>query len=347
MNVRSYHVKHRNSLTTFLDKAQQVANYAVKNKTNKFISTKEVKDIDLPSTIKCQILRKYGRGTIKEAKNVNLIIPNSSVRKYKMKDGTIKKYRNIDYIDERVIIKPLNLSFRWNPGKDFENINQVEISKDRFMISATFKDNIVNQEYIEGDILGLDLNCGLGRHIINAANLKTGEVINLGKNGPHIRDTYFKQRETAKKKGCKLKGHKEKRKMRDLDHKLSKTVVDYALRNKLNIVVEELKGIRKKAKKGNGRRAANRFVNSWSFYRLQTFIEYKAKERGIPYIKINPHYTSQECSYCSIIGERDHKHFICRNKNCHKRDVKRNADINAAFNVGKRSLQIGGRAGQK
>jgi len=88
-------------------------------------------------------------------------------------------------------------------------------------------------------------------------------------------------------------------------------------------------------------------VNSWSFYRLQNFIEYKAKERGIPFIKINPQYTSQECSYCSIIGERDHKHFICRNKHCEKRDVKLNADINAAFNVGKRSLQIGGKARQK
>ena len=344
MNIRSYHVKHRVPLTALLDKAQQVANYAVANKHKKFISTKEVKAIDLPSTIKCQILRKYGRGTIKEAKNVNLVVPNSSIRKYKMKDGTVKEYANIDYINERVIVKPLKLSFRWNPGKDFEKINQVEISKDRFMISATFRDNIVKQEYIEGDMLGIDLNCGGGRHIINAANLNTGEVINLGKSGPNIRKRYFRKRQSQNKKGQKVKGRKEKRKMRDLDHKLSKKVVDYAQDNKLSIVVEELKGIRNGAKKGNGRRAVNRFVNSWSFYRLQTYIEYKAKERGIPYIKINPQYTSQECSYCSIIGKRVGKSFICKNKRCHKCDVKRNADINAAFNVGKRSLQIGGRA---
>jgi putative transposase len=347
MNVRSYHVKHRNSLTVLLNKAQIVADYAVKNKHKKFISTKKVRHIDLPSTIKCQILRKYGRGNIKEAKNVNLVIPNSSIRKYEMMDGTIKEYANIDYISEMVVIKPLKMSFRWNPGKDFEKINQVEISKDRFMISATFKDNIVKQEYIDSDILGLDLNCGMGRHIINAANLKTGEVINLGKCGPHIRKKYFMKRKNQTKKGQKVKGRKESRTMKDLDHKLSRKIVDYALDNKLSIVVEDLKGVRRKHQKGNGRRAANRFVNSWSFYRLQTFIEYKAKERGIPFIKIHPQYTSQECSYCSIIGERDHKYFICRNKNCEKRNVIRNADINAAFNVGKRSLQIGGKAGQK
>ena len=40
--------------------------------------------------------------------------------------------------------------------------------------------------------------------------------------------------------------------MKDLDHKISRKVVDYALKNKLRIVVEDLKNIRKKSKKGEG-----------------------------------------------------------------------------------------------
>ena len=180
---------------------------------------------------------------------------------------------------------------------------------------------------------------GVGRHIINAANLQTGEVLNLGKRGPNIRKMYFKKR-----KKQKIKGNKEKRIMKDLDHKISRTIVNYALKNKLKIVVENLQGIRNNSRKGKGSRAGNRFINSWSFYRLQSFIEYKAKEHGIPFEKINPHYTSQECSYCSIIGYREKDIFICKNKNCCKHDVKRHADVNAAFNVGKRSLQNGGRA---
>ena len=78
--------------------------------------------------------------------------------------------------------------------------------------------------------------------------------------------------------------------MRDLDHKISRKIVDYAGENDLKIVVEDLSGIRKRSKKGNGLKNVNRFVNSWSFYRLQQFIEYKAKERGIPYIKVNTQY---------------------------------------------------------
>ncbi len=59
------------------------------------------------------------------------------------------------------------------------------------MVSATFKNNIVKQDYV--NILGIDHNCGVGRHILNCANLKTKEVINLGKCGPNIRKMFFKK----------------------------------------------------------------------------------------------------------------------------------------------------------
>ena len=76
---------------------------------------------------------------------------------------------------------------------------------------------------------------------------------------------------------------------------------------------------------------------------MQTFIEYKSKELEIPFIKVNPHYTSQECSYCQVIGKRDRDKFTCNNKHCKSYKIIRHSDINAAFNVGKRSLQEGGR----
>lgn len=169
------------------------------------LTSKYVKQYGLPSVISNQILRKYGRGTIKEAKNINLIVPNSNVTSWTLKNGTTKTRSDIDYVDERVILKPLNVSFRWNPGRKFEKINQVEISEDRFMISATFKDHIINQEYT--NVLGIDLNCGGGRSIANCANLKTGEILNLGKQGPNIRKYYF-----SKRKSQKVPGDKEKEK---------------------------------------------------------------------------------------------------------------------------------------
>lgn len=336
-SVKTYHVKHRLDLTDMLAKAKLVADYAVENKNNRRVLTsKYVKEHGLPSAISNQILRKYGRGTIKKATNVNLIVPNSSVNKLKMKDGTEKTYKNIEYTGERVILKPLKISFRWNPGKEFLKINQVEIDAEKFMIAITIK-NVEIQPH--ESVLGVDLNCGVGRSVANCANLKNGEILNLGKQGPNTRKYYYKKRRSHR-----VRSDKEKRKMRDLDHKIARKIVDYALRHKLKIVVEDLKGIRTGKKKGNGLRAVNRFVNSWSFYRLQSFIEYKAKESGIAFEKIKPQYTSKECSYCSVIGERSGDTFICNNKHCKSYKQKRHSDINAAFNIGKRSLLPGGRA---
>lgn len=332
--IKSYHVKHRRDFADQLEKAQLVANFAVANKNNrKLLTSKHVKTIGLQSIISCQILRKYGRGTIKKASNVNLIVPNMAI-KHKLKTGN-KIYQTIEYDNGIVHIKPLKVSFRWNPGKSFKRINQIEISKDRFMIAATFENKIIDQKY--DGVLGIDLNCGIGRSVANCANLRTGEVVNLGRQGPNIRKKYM-----MKRKKQKVHGDKEKRIMRDLDHKISRTIVNYALKNKLKIVMENLKGIRKQATKGTGSKGKNRVINSWSFYRLQQFVIYKAKECDIPVIKVNPHYTSQECSICSVIGDRDRDSFICRNKECRFVDRKRHADINAAFNVGKRSHQEGG-----
>jgi hypothetical protein len=109
--------------------------------------------------------------------------------------------------------------------------------------------------------LGIDHNCGFNRHILNCANLKTGHVLNIGKIGPKIRQKYYKKRKIQK-----IKGHKETRIMKDLDHKLSRAVVrlrrNYALQNKLKIVVEDLKGIRYGSRKGKGSKAKNLVVNS-------------------------------------------------------------------------------------
>jgi IS605 OrfB family transposase len=335
MIIRTYHIKHRQDFSSLLERAKLVADYAVSNKRNKkLLTSKYVKHFGLPSTIANQILRKYSRGNIKEVSNINLVILNAKT-KIKNKIG-IKVYQTIDYSNERVIIKPLNVSFRWNPGKQIEEIKMVEITNEKFMVSATFPNKTIDQPCM--NVLGLDLNCGIGRHIVNAADLKSNNVLNLGKSGPNIRKKYFKKR-----KKQKIKGNKEKRIMKDLDHKISKAIVDYAFKNKLKIVVEDLKGIRKTAKKGNDFKGKNRSVNSWSFYRLQQFIEYKSKERGIPFEKVKPHYTSQECSYCHIIGNRNKDIFICKNKKCKKFNQKRHADVNAAYNVGYRSLQLGGR----
>ena len=54
--------------------------------------------------------------------------------------------------------------------------------------------------------------------------------------------------------------------------------------------------------------------NSWSFHQLMSFIEYKAREAGIPVIAVDPHNTSRECPNCHAISKKnrpEQSHFRC------------------------------------
>jgi putative transposase len=127
--------------------------------------------------------------------------------------------------------------------------------------------------------------------------------------------------------------------------------VDLALYNGCGIKLENLKGVRKvnnkddtlekgkknkikdRRKEQKGSKAEENMqqeysLNSWSFQKLQQFIEYKARLQGVEVIYIDPHATSKKCSRCGHIGNRRSKQFEC--PYCGHVD---HADVNAAFNI--------------
>jgi putative transposase len=64
-----------------------------------------------------------------------------------------------------------------------------------------------------------------------------------------------------------------------VNHQISKKIVDKALRHRLAIALEDLKGIRERT---TVKKAKRRQHHSWAFYQLRQFILYKAKRAGIP-----------------------------------------------------------------
>jgi putative transposase len=119
--------------------------------------------------------------------------------------------------------------------------------------------------------------------------------------------------------------NRENRLIRDLNHRVSRKIVEIAKEQNAGIKLEELDGIRNNRKHT---RSFNYGLNSWSFYQLQKFIEYKAKLDGVPITYVEPRNTSKECSRCGCIGIREDKSFKC--PTCGHVD---HADANASFNI--------------
>ena len=184
-----------------------------------------------------------------------------------------------------------------------------------------------------------------------------------------------KLQKTKKLRAIKRISDKEARFMRDRDHKVSRAIVNEAIRQGANVIaLEDLDGIRegctqststRKSRKNVDkpkvdsvvenaknvtdaspsteepvqlvlfsesetltkkerrkkhklskkqiatRRKNNRSLNSWSFYRLTKFIEYKAVLAGIRLVYVNPYKTSQRCPHCGETHKAKDRRYEC------------------------------------
>jgi putative transposase len=78
---------------------------------------------------------------------------------------------------------------------------------------------------------------------------------------------------------------KERAKVQQILHHVSKQIVREAKRNQYGVAMENLTNLRKLYRRRNGQGAKYRFrLNSWSYAELQRQIEYKARWEGLPVI---------------------------------------------------------------
>jgi len=119
----------------------------------------------------------------------------------------------------------------------------------------------------------------------------------------------------------------------DIVEKASRMVVEYARQfTKPVLVMEGLTYIREELDYGA---YMNRRLHAWAFARLQSRVEDKAREAGVPVEYVRPEYTSQICHACGHIGKRTTQAvFRCENDECHVTEWQ--ADINAAANIARR-----------
>jgi putative transposase len=227
----------------------------------------------------------------------------------------------------------LKLTLNYYFRNDFIKINQIEMDKYYAHVSIT----VPEKPTIEPKVwLGVDRNAA--GHIAVVANPQSGKVWKFGKNAKHIHTKYREIRRTLQKakKFSLLKRikNRESKIIQNLNHHISKKIIEIAKEQKAGIKLEKLKHIRRGKRY---KRRFNYYLHSWSFYQLQTFIEYKAKLEGIPVTYVEPRNTSKECSRCGSIGIREAKSFKC--PHCGHVD---HADVNASFIIASRPPSVEG-----
>ena len=142
------------------------------------------------------------------------------------------------------------------------------------------------------------------------------------------KELQMRQTPSARRR-IKAIGQRENRWMQDVNHCVSKALVESNPKHTL-FVLEDLTGVRNATERVCTK---NRYVSvSWSFYDLEQKLIYKAKQNQSTVIKVNPRYTSQCCPVCGHIekANRNKKLHLFTCKNC---GYKSNDDRIGAMNL--------------
>jgi putative transposase len=153
-------------------------------------------------------------------------------------------------------------------------------------------------------ILGVDLG------IVNIATDSFGRHY-AGEEVEAARQRYAKRRASLQRVGTKAAKRrlrrmsgKQERFQKHENHCISKSIVATAKRSCFGIALEDLTHIRTQVK---ARKKQRNRLHNWGFGQLRAFIEYKARQAGVPVTMVDPRNTSRQCGCCGHIAEKNRK----------------------------------------
>ena len=130
----------------------------------------------------------------------------------------------------------------------------------------------------------------------------------------------------------------------DYDRKLVKSLAEHILSlaqdYDLYVAIGRLRGIRNRARKGDGKgRRFRGMINRWSFARITNSLQHKLSLGGFSskrVFAIPEAWTSIKCHKCGSTGYRPKQSYFL----CHTCGYRDNADKNAAINIGLRLIRL-------
>lgn len=295
--------------------------------------------------------------SIRENKRLKLFIKEEGIYLKWFKEILFRLEFGKDASNNRCIVERLIESDRQQKkkGEDYvannSSIKLIKKGNDKstrifllLSIDIPAKKQVLDKEVVLGVDLGIKCPLYLAINKDDNFRMQIGDIEHF-----HNQRTMFQKRfKSLQKLMCTQGGHGRNKKLEPLEklkekernwvhtqnHVYSREVIKQALKqNAGTIHMESLKDFGK-GKEGYVKDEYKYLLRYWSYYELQSMIEYKAKLEGIEVKYIDPAYTSQTCSYCGERGERKkQEEFVCTNPQCKRRGEKINADFNAARNI--------------
>lgn len=295
--------------------------------------------------------------SIRENKRLKLFIKENGIYLKWFKGILFKLEFGKDASNNRCIVERLIESDKQQKGKGEDyvannsSIKLIKKGNDKstrifllLSIDIPAKKQVLDKDVVLGVDLGIKCPLYLAINKNDNFKMQNGDIEHF-----HNQRTMFQKRfKSLQKLICTQGGHGRKKKLEPLEklkekernwvhtqnHVYSREVIKQALKqNAGTIHMESLKDFGK-GKDGYVKDEYKYLLRYWSYYELQSMIEYKAKLEGIEVKYIDPAYTSQTCSYCGERGERKkQEEFVCTNPQCKRRGEKINADFNAARNI--------------
>ncbi|MDE1878484.1 MAG: transposase, partial [Thaumarchaeota archaeon] len=148
-----------------------------------------------------------------------------------------------------------------------------------------------------------------------------------------VKNQFRRNDSRIRKKIFQKYGKLQKNRVHNILHCTSKKIAS----QNSGIIMEDIKGIRKLYRKGNGQGNIYRAkMNSWPFYELQRQIEYKARWLGLPVNYVKAWGTSSRCAICGseLVPEE------CRKMFCSFCNTRVDRDVNAACNILLRGTRV-------
>lgn len=194
-------------------------------------------------------------------------------------------------------------------------------------------------DVLEPEEMGIERILGVDFGIVNLAvdsdgTVYSGAAVNTKRERFNQRRQELQRHQTraARRKLRHLSGT-QARFQSNMNHTISKRLVETAQRSAAGIALEELTGIRERVK---ARRQQRPQHANWGFFQLRQYVTYKAALAGVPVILVDPRHTSQECNHCGHIAKANRP--TQSRFSCHRCGYTTSADFNAAQNIKHRAV---------